>query len=113
MLPPSPQTTFPTPVFSLFLHSYSVISKKINNTVKMQFTISAAAFLAFAAKAFAQTADFDPIFKPEAWQSVAAGQNFQITWDAPPKYAGQKVTISLIGGETQNTQVPIKDIASE
>ncbi|KAJ4174073.1 hypothetical protein NW754_013064 [Fusarium falciforme] len=78
----------------------------------MQFTISAAAFLAFAAKAFAQTADFDPIFKPEAWQSVAAGQSFQITWDAPAKYAGQLVTISLIGGDSQNTQVPIKDIAT-
>ncbi|KAM0424772.1 hypothetical protein ACHAPT_010082 [Fusarium lateritium] len=78
----------------------------------MQFTISAAAFLAFAAKAFAQTADFDPIFKPEAWSSVAAGETFQITWDAPAKYAGQKVTISLIGGDSQNTQVPIKDIAT-
>ncbi|KAM5355753.1 hypothetical protein ACJ41O_002399 [Fusarium nematophilum] len=78
----------------------------------MQFTISAAALLAFAAKAFAQTADFDPIFKPDAWQSVPAGQSFQITWDAPAKYAGQKVTISLIGGDSQNTQVPIKDIAT-
>lgn len=79
----------------------------------MQFTVSAAAFLAFVAKAMAQTADFDPIFTPEAWSAVPAGESFKITWQAPPKYAGQKITISLIGGESQNTQVPIKDIASK
>ncbi|KAF4980580.1 hypothetical protein FDECE_17852, partial [Fusarium decemcellulare] len=78
----------------------------------MKFTISAAALMAFVAQAFAQTADFDPIYKPTAWQSVPAGQAFEITWQAPAKYAGEKITISLIGGATQNTQEPIKDIAS-
>lgn len=78
----------------------------------MQFTVTAAAFLAFVAKAMAQTPDFDPIFTPEAWSTVNAGESFKITWDAPAKYAGQKITISLIGGESQNTQVPIKDIAT-
>ncbi|KAF4975292.1 hypothetical protein FZEAL_7905, partial [Fusarium zealandicum] len=78
----------------------------------MKFTISAAALMAFVAKALAQTADFDPIYTPTQWQSIPAGQSFEITWKTPAKYAGEKITISLIGGATQNTQEPIKDIAT-
>lgn len=73
---------------------------------------SVAAVLAFAATAFAQTADFDPIFTPASGEVVPAGQTFKITWQAPAKYAGQKISISLIGGATQATQVPLQDIAS-
>lgn len=78
----------------------------------MQFTISAAALMAFAAQALAQVADFDPVLTPTNWEEVAAGKTLEITWQAKPKYSGEKISISLIGGATQNTQVPIKTIAT-
>jgi hypothetical protein len=78
----------------------------------MQFTISAAALMAFAAKALAQVADFDPVLTPTNWEKVSAGKTLEITWQAKPKYSGEKISISLIGGATQNTQVPIKTIAT-
>ncbi|KAF4453822.1 ser-thr- gpi-anchored family protein, partial [Fusarium austroafricanum] len=78
----------------------------------MQFTISAAALMAFAAQALAQVADFDPVLTPTNWEKVSAGKTLDITWQAKPKYSGQKISISLIGGSTQNTQVPIKTIAT-
>ncbi|KAJ0132161.1 Uncharacterized protein HZ326_24764, partial [Fusarium oxysporum f. sp. albedinis] len=78
----------------------------------MQFTISAAALMAFAAKALAQVADFDPVLTPTNWEEVSAGKTLEITWQAKPKYSGEKISISLIGGATQNTQVPIKTIAT-
>lgn len=77
----------------------------------MQFTIRAAAVLAFAAKVFAQTADFDPIYTPESNQVLNAGETFKVTWKSPEKYLNEKIIISLIGGATQNTQVPIAQIA--
>ncbi|CAM1507033.1 Fc.00g066740.m01.CDS01 [Cosmosporella sp. VM-42] len=73
---------------------------------------SVAAVLAFAASAFAQTADFDPIFTPSNGEVVPAGSTFKITWQAPAKYANEKIIISLIGGATQATQVPLQDIAT-
>ncbi|KAF5669217.1 ser-thr gpi-anchored family [Fusarium heterosporum] len=78
----------------------------------MQFTISAAALMAFAAQALAQVADFDPVLTPTNWQEVSTGKTLEITWQAKPKYSGEKISISLIGGATQNTQVPIKTIAT-
>lgn len=78
----------------------------------MQFTISAAALMAFAAKALAQVVDFDPVHVPTNWQKVSAGTTLDIAWEAKPKYSGEKISISLIGGATQNTQVPIKTIAT-
>ncbi|KAF5987399.1 ser-thr gpi-anchored family protein, partial [Fusarium bulbicola] len=78
----------------------------------MQFTISAVALMAFAAKALAQVADFDPVLTPTNWEEVSAGKTLEITWQAKPKYSGEKISISLIGGATQNTQVPIKTIAT-
>jgi hypothetical protein len=78
----------------------------------MQFTISAAALMAFAAQALAQVADFDPVLTPTNWEQVQTGETLQITWQAKPKYSGEKISISLIGGATQNTQVPIKTIAT-
>ncbi|KAM0186130.1 hypothetical protein ACHAPI_011868 [Fusarium lateritium] len=79
----------------------------------MHLPLATAAFIALAAKVFGQTADFDPVYQPEAWATLIPGSNFQIVWGAPGKYAGQTVTISLIGGKTQDTQTPIEDIASE
>ncbi|KAG6021600.1 hypothetical protein E4U40_005175 [Claviceps sp. LM458 group G5] len=73
---------------------------------------SAAAVLAFAASALAQTPDFDPIYTPKKDEVVAAGSPLVITWDAPAKYASGTVSISLIGGATQNSQQPIAEIAS-
>ncbi|KAG6131064.1 hypothetical protein E4U28_007129 [Claviceps purpurea] len=73
---------------------------------------SAAAVLAFAASALAQTPDFDPIYTPKKDEVVAAGSPLVITWDAPAKYASGTVSISLIGGPTQNSQQPIAEIAS-
>ncbi|KAF4950494.1 hypothetical protein FSARC_13178 [Fusarium sarcochroum] len=78
----------------------------------MQFTISAAALMAFAAKALAQVADFDPVLTPSNWEETNVGKTLEITWQAKPKYSGEKISISLIGGATQNTQVPIKTIAT-
>lgn len=76
----------------------------------MRFTVSAV--LAMAASAFAQTADFDPIYTPESNAVIEAGSTFEVTWAAPAKYADGTVSIHLIGGATQNTQVPLLDIAT-
>ncbi|EFZ00507.1 Ser-Thr-rich, GPI-anchored family protein [Metarhizium robertsii] len=73
---------------------------------------SVATILAFAATAFAQTADFDPIYAPTPNEKITAGSTFTITWKAPAKYSEGTVKIELIGGATQNTQVPLADIAS-
>lgn len=82
----------------------------------MRFTVSVAtAVMAFAAAAFAQsapTADFDPVTKPESNEVVPAGKTYEITWQVPDKYAAETISISLIGGETQDTQVPLSDIAT-
>jgi hypothetical protein len=77
----------------------------------MRFTISATAVLAMAMSAFAQTPDFDPVYTPAANAVIKAGSTFEITWQAPAKYAEGTISISLIGGATQNTQVPLEDIA--
>ncbi|KAG5786644.1 hypothetical protein H9Q69_014278 [Fusarium xylarioides] len=78
----------------------------------MQFNVSAAALLALAAQVLAQVADFDPVLTPTKWQEVPAGRRFDITWQAKPKYSGEKISISLIGGDTQDTQTPIETIAT-
>ncbi|KID76938.1 uncharacterized protein G6M90_00g102420 [Metarhizium brunneum] len=73
---------------------------------------SVATVLAFAATAFGQAADFDPIYAPKPNEIITAGSTFTITWKAPAKYSEGTVKIELIGGATQNTQVPLLDIAS-
>lgn len=78
----------------------------------MRFFASASALLAMITAAVAQTADFNPIFTPTELEEVPAGEPFVITWSAPAKYADGTVSISLIGGADQGTQVPIADIAS-
>ncbi|KAI3527295.1 hypothetical protein CPAR01_02772 [Colletotrichum paranaense] len=78
----------------------------------MQFKISAAAFLAFAASALAQNANFDPVTKPTPNEKINAGTSYTIEWTAPDAFKDVTVSISLIGGATQNTQIPLQDIAS-
>ncbi|WZH48416.1 GPI-anchored domain-containing protein [Fusarium acuminatum] len=78
----------------------------------MHLPLATATLVALAARVLGQTADFDPIYQPPAWATLISGSRFQIVWDAPAKYAGQTVTISLIGGDTQDTQTPIRDIAT-
>ncbi|PNY25702.1 Uncharacterized protein TCAP_04361 [Tolypocladium capitatum] len=78
----------------------------------MRFGLSATALLAMAASAFAQTADFDPIFTPKANEVIPAGSTYVVTWEAPAKYAADTVSIHLIGGDSQDKQVPLLDIAA-
>ncbi|OHF01375.1 hypothetical protein CORC01_03408 [Colletotrichum orchidophilum] len=78
----------------------------------MQFKITAAAFLAFAASALAQNPNFDPVFKPTSNEKINAGTAYTIEWTAPDAFKDVTVSISLIGGATQNTQVPLQDIVS-
>ncbi|KAF5689738.1 cell wall beta-glucan synthesis [Fusarium circinatum] len=66
----------------------------------------------FIAVVIAQTSDFAVIFSPTAWQEVNTGDLLNVGWNVPGKYAGQKVDISLVGGASQGTQVPIMNIAS-
>ncbi|TEA13658.1 hypothetical protein C8034_v004476 [Colletotrichum sidae] len=78
----------------------------------MRFTISAAAFMAFAANVLAQNANFDPVTKPTPNEKIDAGSSYTIEWTAPDAFKDVTVSISLIGGATQNTQVPLLDIAA-
>jgi hypothetical protein len=56
---------------------------------------------------------FDPIYTPNAYQEVPAGSVFTITWDHQPAiYDNEFVSLTLIGGAEQNTQVPLYQIAS-
>lgn len=73
----------------------------------MRFFSAAAAVLAFAASALAQTADFDPVYTPAEGTVVQAGQPFKVTWSAPAKYQTGTIKIHLIGGADANTLVPI------
>lgn len=79
----------------------------------MQFKISAAAVLAYVASAVAQTTGFDSVYSPASWESIPAGKTFTVEWQVPDAYKGKTVSLSLIGGETQGTQVPLLDIACE
>ncbi|KAF6798837.1 hypothetical protein CMUS01_03457 [Colletotrichum musicola] len=78
----------------------------------MRFTVSAAALLAFVANALAQNPDFDPVTKPLSNEKVNAGSTYTIEWTAPEKFKDVTISISLIGGATQGTQIPLLDIAS-
>jgi hypothetical protein len=80
----------------------------------MRFAVTAATLFALATSVFAQTADFDALRKPEANEKVPAGQSYEVTWDiGNEKYTTGNVKIHLIGGETQQTLVPLMDIASK
>ncbi|EEY18657.1 conserved hypothetical protein [Verticillium alfalfae VaMs.102] len=64
------------------------------------------------ASAVAQNPDFNPVNKPSPNEQIPAGSTYKIEWTAPAKFAGVTIKIALIGGETQQTQVPLLDIAS-
>lgn len=68
----------------------------------MQFTISAASFLALVSAAMAQTAGFDAITTPAKAEVVPAGSSYVINWDYVSTYAGT-VTIQLLEGATSTT----------
>lgn len=74
----------------------------------MQFFATA---LAFAGAAFAQTSGFNVFLTPSSGEVVKAGESYTIQWQHNANWPGE-VTLKLIGGETQNTQVPIGDIAT-
>jgi len=78
----------------------------------MRFTATVSGLLAMAASVLGQTADFDPIYTPRTNEVVPAGSSYTITWTTPAKYADGAVSIRLIGGDSQNTLVPVMDIAS-
>jgi hypothetical protein len=79
----------------------------------MRFAISAvAAVMAMASSVVAQTADFDSVSAPTSWEVIPAGSTYHINWNPPAKYASEKVEISLVGGKTQGTQIPISTLAS-
>ncbi|KAH7328918.1 Ser-Thr-rich glycosyl-phosphatidyl-inositol-anchored membrane family-domain-containing protein [Stachybotrys elegans] len=74
--------------------------------------MSVSAFLAMAASVLAQTADFNPVYTPLENEVIPAGTTYEVTWDAPAAYADGTITITLIGGATQGSQVPIQQIAA-
>jgi hypothetical protein len=74
--------------------------------------LSLSVLAAFAATVLAQTADFDPVTKPLDNEKIPAGETYEIVWQAPAKYAEGTVSLHLIGGESQGSQVPLADIAA-
>lgn len=79
----------------------------------MHFSFSAvAAIVAMATSAIAQTANFDSVTYPTSDEVIDAGSTYTIKWTTPAQYAGDTISISLIGGATQDTQIPIMTIAS-
>ncbi|KEZ44206.1 Uncharacterized protein SAPIO_CDS3139 [Scedosporium apiospermum] len=73
----------------------------------MQFTINAAAFLAFVSAALAQTAGFDVVRTPTKDELVPAGKTYKVTWDAAPAdYDKETVSIVLLAGESPSKLVP-------
>lgn len=77
----------------------------------MQVKISAAVVLAYVASTIAQTTGFDSVYAPDAWETILAGKTFKVEWQVPAAYEGKFVSLSLIGGDTQGTQIPLFDIA--
>lgn len=80
----------------------------------MRFSLSVSAVLAMAVSVLAAepTFDFDPVTKPDKNQVINAGSTFEITWDSIAKYDEETISIELIGGATQGTQIPKGVIAS-
>lgn len=78
----------------------------------MKFTLSLSALAAFAATVMAQTEGFDSVTQPESNAKLPAGETFEVVWSAPKAYTEGTVSLHLIGGETQDTQQPLADIAA-
>lgn len=70
----------------------------------MQFTSSAAAFLALVSSVLAQTTPhFDAITTPTDGQTLQAGQTYSITWDPTAAYNEDTITIRLMQGADAGT----------
>lgn len=71
----------------------------------MQFTVTAAAFLALIGSAMAQIAGFDAISAPADGEVITADGKTAttITWDPSADYNGQMVSILLLQGATEAT----------
>lgn len=76
----------------------------------MRFSVTAA-LLAYVGSALAQNPDFNPVYRPESGEELVAGTTVTIEWTTPEEYADVTISIALIGGKTQNTQVHIVDVA--
>ena len=70
--------------------------------------------LGLAASASAQAPDpnFDAITKPGLHEEVSAGSVYTVEWVAPPTAPKGSVSITLLGGASPGSLVPISDIAS-
>ncbi|KHO00118.1 Cell wall beta-glucan synthesis [Metarhizium album ARSEF 1941] len=70
--------------------------------------------LAFAATALAQTPGFVAVISPKANEVLQAGSPYTITWQKPTeaKYQKTLLTIELLGGDTQGTQVVLQSLAT-
>ncbi|KAK8049084.1 hypothetical protein PG994_010814, partial [Apiospora phragmitis] len=89
---------------------FSILNPSTNKSVKMRFATFSAAVVTFAVSALAQVDGFDPITNPTQDEKVAAGSKFTIKWQ--PGDVKGAVKIALIGGATQNTQVPLTTIST-
>jgi len=78
----------------------------------MRFTISAAAFAAFITTVLAQTPDFAAVNKPLKDEKIPAGSTYVVEWSGGEQYLGP-VTLSLLGGATPGTLVPLGTLGSE
>lgn len=77
----------------------------------MRFSISAVLALATAVVAHV---DFDSINKPASNEVIPAGSSYTVQWTTlAPQFKDSVVTVSLVGGETQNTQVVLDQVASK
>jgi hypothetical protein len=72
-----------------------------------------ATVLAFAATAFAQDPNFDPVYTPKSGETITAGSPYKITWGDPTnnKNTDGTISIELIGGPDQNNQNFIAKVA--
>lgn len=71
----------------------------------MQFTVTAAAFMALISSAIAQVDGFDAITAPTKGQEVTADGKTAttITWDPSSEYDGQTVSILLLQGASEGS----------
>ncbi|ROT37314.1 hypothetical protein SODALDRAFT_194031 [Sodiomyces alkalinus F11] len=77
----------------------------------MRFSVTAA-LVAYVGSVLAQNPDFNPVYKPESGAVLVAGSTVTIEWTTPEQYADVTISIELIGGATQNTQMHVVDVAS-
>lgn len=73
---------------------------------------SLAAVVAMAASVLAQDPNFNPIYKPERNERLAAGQEYTITWETG-SYPDEIINIYLIGGASTDVLTRVSTIASK